>query len=219
VNAPLKLHIGQRFGRWTITGTAVSKNGNRHWPVACDCGANGLVAATYLVKGESTSCGCAQREYSRRHASTLNLTHGKSNTPTFKSWKSMLDRCTRPTDRYYWIYGGAGITVCTRWLSFQNFLEDMGERPPGKTLDRWPDNNGNYEPGNCRWATPKEQSRNKRTNIQVTANGQTKCVAEWCDELGIPRGRVYERIGGGWSPLQALGLEPRSSDQARGRLL
>jgi hypothetical protein len=101
-------------------------------------------------------------------------------------------------------YGGRGITVCERWLSFENFYEDMGDRPEGMTLDRHPDFNGNYEPGNCRWATDTEQHNNTRANRVISHNGETKTLTQWARSLGIEPGTLKERIRKGWSIEEAL---------------
>lgn len=116
----------------------------------------------------------------------------------------MISRCTKPTDRAYSRYGGRGITVCDSWLRFANFLADMGERPADMTLERI-DNNLGYVPDNCRWATYKEQNNNRRDNRFITLNGETKTMAQWCEQLGLPQKTISQRINGyGWSPERAL---------------
>ena len=112
-------------------------------------------------------CGCGGtpnpgRKFIIGHNTRLrDVPHGMQGTPTYHSWSNMIQRCTNPKHHKYANYGAKGITVCERWREFANFLADMGVRPEGKTLDRYPDNTGNYEPGNCRWATPAEQQRNR----------------------------------------------------------
>lgn len=126
--------------------------------------------------------------------------HGQTGTPTFKSWDAMRQRCLNPRCKDYANYGGRGITICDRWLaSFAAFLDDMGERPLGQTLGRL-DNNGNYEPSNCRWETPVEQNSNRRSTRTVTANGRTQTIAQWARELGTSRQTIRHRIEAGWSP-------------------
>src|SRR5260221_8087975 len=109
-----------------------------------------------------------------------------SGTPTWKSWDSMIQRCTNKNSPDYPRYGGAGIVICERWMKFENFYADMGKRPDGMTLDRFPDKKGNYEPGNCRWATAAEQQRNLKSNIYITYKGETKLAVDWAKETGIP---------------------------------
>ena len=153
----------QKFGRLLVLRrggtyispckTAVSKK----WICRCDCGNITEVIAAHLREGRVKSCGCLQRERAAQAATK----HGMSNTKVYWVWSQMRDRCTNANSRDYPYYGGRGISVCERWLKFENFIADMGVPPSGLTLDR-KDNDGNYEPGNCRWATRAEQTTNKR---------------------------------------------------------
>jgi hypothetical protein len=135
-------------------------------------------------------------------------THGHASkgneSPTYQSWLAMKDRCRRPSCNGYARYGGRGVAVCDRWrASFEAFLEDMGDRPAGMTLDRI-SSNGNYEPGNCRWVTPREQARNRRTSREVTANGVTLSLAEWSRKTGIHYMTLRARLDAGWPPEVAV---------------
>ena len=134
--------------------------------------------------------------------------HGVSKSPEHRSWLSMMTRCVWSTpDREDWhLYQGRGITVCERWLDFANFLTDMGPKPtPRHTIDRYPDGDGNYEPKNCRWATPKEQARNwKHRNVLISFNGESLTMSEWAERIGIARESLRDRFQSGWSIEKAL---------------
>jgi hypothetical protein len=142
---------GQRFGSLVVMECA-GVRGNAQWLCKCDCGNEAIVNGNRLTGGNTTSCGCYR----------VNITtkHGMHRSGTYTSWCKMLTRCTNPNDVAYARYGGRGIAVCERWLRFENFLADMGERPPGTTIDR-KENDGNYEPSNCRWADRATQNRNR----------------------------------------------------------
>jgi hypothetical protein len=148
---------GQKFGLLT----AVAYTSNRHWRCQCDCGNECVVQGKHLRTGHTTSCGCYKIA-----AAVSRIRHGHAraghHSPTHRSWRAAQTRCDNPKSRDYPSYGARGIAVCGRWRSFDNFLADMGPRPNGMTLDRWPNVNGNYEPGNCRWATRNQQAKNKR---------------------------------------------------------
>jgi len=124
-------------------------------------------------------------------------THGHARnyeqSPTYRSWACMIYRCSSPSCGSYSRYGAKGVTVCDRWKVFANFLADMGERPTGKFIDR-KDNTKGYEPGNCRWATRKEQNQNQRTNDQITFNGETLCLTEWARRLGFSQTTLWNRL-------------------------
>ena len=141
-------------------------------------------------------------------------THGASKTRTYQAWHQMRQRCLNPRHRAYPSYGGRGITICQRWLdSFEAFLEDLGEPPDNRSLDRI-DNDGNYEPGNCRWASRSEQQRNKRDNRLVTYDGMTKCLTEWAEDTGIDRATIRGRLRRGWTVAAALTTSPHNTRRA-----
>ncbi len=125
--------------------------------------------------------------------------------PEYQVWKGMRQRCLNQTDEQFKDYGGRGIKICGRWNDFFAFLEDMGPRPSAKhTIDRFPDNNGNYEQSNCRWATMGEQNRNRRSNRLLTLSGRTQCAVKWAEELGITFSSLRYRLRKGWSDEEAL---------------
>jgi len=131
---------------------------------------------------------------------------GNEQHPLYTVWAQMLSRCSCPTANGYERYGGRGIKVCERWrTSFEDFLADMGPRPtPRHTLDRFPDNDGDYEPGNVRWATPAEQNRNKRSNRLLTHDGVTRCLTDWATTTGLSAGTITMRLQLGWTVADAL---------------
>lgn len=136
--------------------------------------------------------------------------HGMRNSPEYKIWRGMKDRCFNPNSPYFADYGGRGISIAPEWRDdFAAFFKAVGSRPNKKySIDRWPNNDGNYEPGNVRWATRENQMRNTRLNHVVEINGRSQTVIEWAHEYRVPAGRVYQRLYRGWEPLRAL-MQPQ----------
>lgn len=162
--------------------------------------------AQSLRRGATLSCGCLQRE----RAGIASRRHGMSHTSIHNTWMSMLQRCNDSKSDSFSRYGGRGITVCERWHTFESFFEDMGLPPQkGMTLDRFPNNDGNYEPGNVRWATAKEQANNRRSSRLLEFNGETLTVAEWEDRQGFRRGLIHTRLYMGWTLERAITQKPR----------
>jgi hypothetical protein len=197
---------GKRFGRLLVIrriGRPDRPGQSTIWECRCDCGVVRQLPATYLKQGQTKSCGCLRQEMYGRQSRT----HGGSGTPEYCSWCKMLRRCYNPTDRSFGNYGKRGISVCDRWRGktdgFVNFISDMGKKPSRRhTLDRI-NNDGNYDPSNCRWATPAMQSRNRRCVILHKADGLTMCAAEWASRLGVSASDLCRIIKFGFTMQEA----------------
>lgn len=210
------ISVGDRFGRYAVIGEAPPKiwkrpgqkeRRDRRWKVRCDCGAENLVPAHQLKAGQSRSCGCLRSivASARVGRKNPNFVHGEAGkTPTHSSWCSMIQRCTNPNATAFSVYGGRGIGICEEWRSFERFLADMGERPSGTTLDRI-DPDGDYEPGNCRWAGAKTQRRNQREEFkpklspqkvrEIRARAEAGATQQsLADEFGVSRATVGDAL-------------------------
>lgn len=206
--------IGFVSGRLTVLERAGSHptSGNIMVRAACACGAEVVVAWSQVKRGKTRSCGCLQVEAATRSALALR-THCMHGTPEYQAWRAMLSRCQNKNVPNHPGYGGRGIRVCERWQVFENFISDMGRRPsPAHSLDRI-DNDGNYEPENCRWATNTVQQRNKRNAVLVTWAGETLPVREWEDRLGFRKELLYGRLKKGWSVERAM-TEPVHTEKS-----
>ena len=201
-----------KYDRWTIIGRPFS-NGGGHWLAVaeCECGRIRIVDCRTVAIGESHGCRSCR-------TSALNTTHGEARagrkSRLYQVWLGMKERCRNPKHKAYKNYGGRGIRVCDEWAasyeSFKQWAESSGHSA-GLQIDRYPDNNGNYEPSNCRWVTATENSKNRRDNRLIEAFGEVKCVSEWSRD---PRCRVrdrviYKRLNSGWSPERAITSPPR----------
>jgi hypothetical protein len=191
----------RRFGKLTVLSRATGMVANhRSWLCVCDCGETVTHRANRLLSGHVKSCGCFKGT-----SEAVPHTHGMSKSAEYRTWRHMINRCYREKDREYPQYGGRGIKVCDQWRqSFEAFFADMGHRPSaGHSIDRI-DNNGNYEPGNCRWATRAEQCRNRRSNVLIEHDGQRKTVIEWSESTGLSYMTIYKRHKRGITPEMGL---------------
>ena len=197
---------GDRYGRLEVVRELAPSKKNRWVTCRCDCGSESTVNLYKLVSGHTRSCGCLHRE----EMAVLFATHGRSGTSKYKIWQDIIRRCYDSERKAYYYYGGRGIKVCDRWRqSFENFFADMGNRPSAKhSIDRT-DNEGDYCPENCRWATRQQQARNVRSNHLITANGEAKPICEWAEITGLWPSTILRRIQSyGWSEEEAV-LTPR----------
>jgi hypothetical protein len=192
---------GRVFGRLTVVSRATNAGPKVRWSCACTCGREPIVHATALRIGHTRSCGCLKVDQPAA------LTHGHSTdqtlTPTYLTWASMIQRCQNPKNPSFPRYGGRGIKVCDAWLKFDGFLLDMGERPQGLTLERI-NNDGGYEPGNCKWATYKTQNNNRRVNHLLAHKGQTFTLQAWAERTGLKATTIRRRLKMGWTVARAL---------------
>jgi hypothetical protein len=177
----------------------------RLWEFRCDCGTLFSAAGHEARRGSTTCCpACAGAK-----RAAVKRTHGQTESREYAAWCAMKTRCLNPNGHAFHHYGGRGISICDRWVnSFETFLADMGPKPAGATLDRYPDMNGNYEPANCRWATRAEQANNKRNNVRITVNGETKTLAQWASSAGLNESCIRDRIKRG---LQGAALLERKA--------
>lgn len=184
----LPVPVGKKFGHLTV----VSDGASGMWMFLCDCGVKREMYSGGVRDGKTVSCGC----HRAANAKKMFTTHGKTGTDSYKSWRSMHQRVKVDPDYI-------GVVICDRWNDFDNFFDDMGERPKGKSIDRIKAELG-YQPGNCRWATAKEQSVNRKNVVMLTFEGKTMCLADWAKEVGIERGTLKNRIKRGWSHEKAF---------------
>lgn len=198
---------GRRFGRLTVVHREENGKGREpRWRVRCKCGKEKVVHGRNLRKGRTRSCGCLNAEMSGERWRELFSTHGRSKDGIYRIWQGMKNRCLNPQNKHYKDYGGRGIRVCKRWLKFENFFQDMGEKPKRMTLDRR-DNDGNYEPENCRWATRKTQQRNTRATRMIRFNGEVLPLPTWAEKYGINGETLRSRLNRGW-PIKKAVTEP-----------
>ena len=201
---------GRRFGRFTVVGRAPNseKSHTTRWYCRCDCGNVKTVTRTALIKGHIVSCGC----YAKERMSKMSFRHGWSRTRLYNLWDKMKSRCLDESQKDYPRYGGRGIKVCPEWRDFVTFRDwalANGYRDD-LTLDRR-DNDGDYCPENCRWATQKEQGNNRGNNVRITVNGETLTMTEWADKTGLTKDAIWHRLSAGWTPEEAVTVPKRKS--------
>jgi hypothetical protein len=191
---------GQKFNMLTAVEFVDRGSSDQYfWKFVCDCGNFVTVKKSVVFRGVTKSCGCIRKIKALESIKK----HGMTNAKIYKTWSSMIQRCKNEKNPFYHRYGGRGITVCESWLKFENFYKDMGDRPFGFTLDRI-DNNGNYEPTNCRWATGTEQGLNKEKTVKVLFNGELLPLMLVAEIHGKKYAPVKKRIDRGWSLEKAL---------------
>ena len=207
---PVSSLVGRKINRLTLTHVIEKRDSHNELLAEfyCECGRSKTARLSNVFNGNVTSCGCKRAENAFKNGVVI---HGYSRvnarTPDYLCWDAMKSRCINSRSANYVNYGARGISVCDRWLGsfgFLNFISDMGSRPsPRHSLDRI-NNDGNYEPSNCRWATTRQQARNKRTARIVEFNGESLPIVEWSERTGLKYDIIHNRISSGWSPSDAL---------------
>lgn len=198
--------IGKKFKEWTVLGISPYTSRQTRLACRCSCGQVKSVRVCSLKSKDSSSCGCRKKLL----ISKIHTTHGKENTTKYCTWENIKQRCLNSKAPNYKNYGGRGIRVCKEWVnSFEQFYEDMGDKPgPKYSLDRL-DNSGPYSKENCAWKTKKEQGRNKRNNVVLTYSGKTQSLIEWSEELNVNYSTLQGRISLGWSVENTLSTPVR----------
>ena len=192
-----KPEVGRTYSLLTVLEIITPRG--RLVKVRCACGVEKVVKFGHIRRGAQISCG------RMRGSVTHGATRGRSTTPEWRSWNHIRQRCLNPDNDQFYLYGGRGIKICEQWAQFETFLADMGPRPSVRhSIDRYPNINGNYEPGNCRWANPREQAENRRTTSRVTINGETHSMTEWSRRLNIPPHRTLTLVRNGVDPVEAI---------------
>jgi hypothetical protein len=199
----IEVREGDKYGWLTVIKEVeprrYSREKSRVILCKCSCGNVKKVLLNSLRRKRTTSCGCFARMSAKMRATT----HGGSTSPSYTSWRAMKERCLNKKNKSYKYYGGRGVKVCDRWMKFENFYKDMGDRPENKTLDRI-DNNGDYCPENCEWSTRREQCNNRRCNHFIKFKGKRQTISQWSKELGFKRNLIGRRLAMGWSIKKTL---------------
>lgn len=192
--------VGQKFGRLTVESIVSVEGARIRLACVCECGGTRVARHDHIRAGSTASCGCMHRE-----AMSAKKTHGRTKSAEHITWGNMIARCENERATHYGRYGGRGIRVCERWRSsFANFLADMGPRPTdAHEIDRI-DNDGHYEPGNCRWATRTEQMGNTSRSRHIEAGGETLILEEWARRLDVSPDAITMRINRGMSEADAV---------------
>lgn len=194
---------GEKVGLLTVLYISPSVGRDRRWVCRCECGKRAHIDEHRLIARKAKSCGCVAPVTKRGRPATL----------AYRSWQRMRDRCSDPANDYWHLYGGRGIKVCERWQDFEAFFADMGERPSVRhSIDRI-DNNGNYEPGNCRWATAVEQMNNTRANRVIDFDGMRMSVSAWAEFTGLTAAGITGRLNRGQSAEEALLAEAKARER------
>lgn len=191
-----------KFDKWKVSHRVENgKNGSARWHCICECGKEKEIYTSSLTSGKSKSCGCSNY----KNLKITQPTHGMTGTKIYEAWTHLRSRCKNSKDKNYKNYGGRGITVCKEWNKFENFQEWSNKHgfKDGLSIDRI-DNNGNYEPSNCRWTTSKVQQNNTRHNRKLTIKGETKNFLEWCRFIKIDPKTMYYRLKNNWSDERLL---------------
>lgn len=193
-----EIAVGSKFGNWTtLERVPGNSRSPPKWVCRCSCGGVKTVDQDNLVRGKTRSCGCSKPP-------SASITHGRSHDPLLGVWRNMISRCTKPEHDSYPDYGGRGIKVHPAWLKFEVFAQAVGPHPGGGlTFDR-ENNDGNYEPGNVRWASRAEQARNHRRNQRVEFRGVTQCLQDWATQCGVTANHLYRRHRKGMTWTEAI---------------
>ncbi|EKD89559.1 MAG: hypothetical protein ACD_33C00045G0026 [uncultured bacterium] len=198
--------VDNKFGRLTVIYDSGKRTSGRMiiWTCKCDCGNIINVCTGSLNSGNTKSCGCLQKDYVSNTGKN-NITHGLSNTLIYKNWSDIIQRCNNPNNPAYIYYGARGIKICDKWLqSFEAFYTDMGVKPSSHhSIDR-KDNNGNYEPNNCKWSTQEEQCNNKSNNVILNYKGKKYTISQLAKEYNISYSKLHQRLRCGWSLEDAI---------------